>query len=194
MEPLQSGSYYHIYNHANGNEDLFREEKNYSYFLEKYSKYIDPIANTLAYCLMPNHFHLLVRIKDVDNSSMTETTNAYYYSNQFKNLFQSYTKSVNKHYDRKGSLFNQRFKRKCITSDDFLCTVLIYIHLNPVLHGFCKTPDQWKYSSYSAYFKDTAETKIDITEGISCFGDKANLLYCHKEALIQKYLDKLNKF
>ena len=55
--------YYHIYNHANGNENLFREQKNYEYFLEKYKQHINPIAETIAWCLMPNHFHLLVKIK-----------------------------------------------------------------------------------------------------------------------------------
>src|SRR5690606_17973301 len=55
--------YYHIYNHANGNENLFREQKNYEYFLEKYKQHISTIAQTIAWCLMPNHFHLLVKIK-----------------------------------------------------------------------------------------------------------------------------------
>src|SRR5690554_5163811 len=55
--------YYHIYNHANGDENLFREQKTYEYFLEKYKKHISPIAETIAWCLMPNHFHLLVKIK-----------------------------------------------------------------------------------------------------------------------------------
>ena len=54
---------YHIYNYANGNENLFREQKNYEYFLEKYKQHINPIAETIAWCLMPNHFHLLVKIK-----------------------------------------------------------------------------------------------------------------------------------
>src|SRR5690554_7732864 len=55
--------YYHIYNHANGDENLFREQKNYEYFLEKYKQHINPIAETIAWCLMPNHFHLLVKMK-----------------------------------------------------------------------------------------------------------------------------------
>lgn len=55
MELLESGYYYHIYNHANGNKNLFLEEDNYIFFLNKYYKFIDPIADTFAYCLMPNH-------------------------------------------------------------------------------------------------------------------------------------------
>lgn len=59
MEALETGQYYHIYNHANGDDNLFREAKNYPFFLQKYHQHISPIAETIAWCLMPNHFHLL---------------------------------------------------------------------------------------------------------------------------------------
>ncbi len=61
---LHPGHFYHLYNHANGNEDLFREEKNYYFFLEKAGKYLSPYMNIYAYCLMPNHFHLLISVKE----------------------------------------------------------------------------------------------------------------------------------
>ncbi len=61
--PLIHGNYYHIYNRGNNREDIFIEPPNYSYFLSLYAKYIDPVADTYAYCLLRNHFHLLVRIK-----------------------------------------------------------------------------------------------------------------------------------
>ncbi len=63
MEPLQPDRSYHIFNHANGFENIFRIEANFVYFLEKYRLFISPIAETYAYCLMPNHFHLVVRIR-----------------------------------------------------------------------------------------------------------------------------------
>ena len=63
MQPLQPDTSYHIFNHANGFENIFRHEANYYFFLEKYWKYIGPIAETYAWCLMPNHFHLVVRIR-----------------------------------------------------------------------------------------------------------------------------------
>jgi hypothetical protein len=55
---------YHIYNRANGNGKLFLSPENYRYFLEKYILYISPIADTFCYCLMPNHFHFLIRIRE----------------------------------------------------------------------------------------------------------------------------------
>jgi putative transposase len=54
---------YHVYNRANGSEKLFLSKENYRFFLEKYRLYTDPIADTFCYCLMPNHFHFLIRIK-----------------------------------------------------------------------------------------------------------------------------------
>jgi len=63
MEKLIPNQSYHIFNHANGFENIFRVDENYRFFLEKYQQYISPIAETYAYCLMPNHFHLVVRIR-----------------------------------------------------------------------------------------------------------------------------------
>ena len=61
--PLAYNCYYHIYNRGNNRENLFKQDRNYRYFLKLYAKHIEPIADTFAYCLLPNHFHLLVRIK-----------------------------------------------------------------------------------------------------------------------------------
>src|SRR5690606_6961681 len=97
--------YYHIYNHANGDDNLFREQKNYGYFLEKYKQHINPIAETIAWCLMPNHFHLLVKIKSEEEIAAAfpkfqtleklrrEDEKSKFLSKQFSNFFSSYTQS-----------------------------------------------------------------------------------------------------
>lgn len=64
MEILEPGFYYHIYNHANGRENLFCSDENYRFFISRYKKHIAPIADIFAYCLMPNHIHFLVRVKE----------------------------------------------------------------------------------------------------------------------------------
>ena len=136
---LEPGRMYHIWTHANGDENLFREDKNYTYFLEKYSRYIEPVAETFAYCLMPNHLHLMVRVKDEEevlkflrvkrsNPKLTlqgfETLGGFsnVISRQFSHLFNGYTQAYNKVYDRKGSLFIPNFKRKLIDSDIYFGT------------------------------------------------------------------------
>ena len=72
---LRPCQYYHVYNRGINGEDLFREERNYRYFLEKYAQYIEPVAETYAYCLLGNHFHLLVRIRDVEREVLTGLQN-----------------------------------------------------------------------------------------------------------------------
>jgi putative transposase len=63
IELLEPDRIYHIYNRGINGENIFKEERNYRYFLEKYAKYIEPIADTFAYCLLKNHFHIAIRTK-----------------------------------------------------------------------------------------------------------------------------------
>ena len=63
---MQQGTFYHIYNHANGSENLFKSDENYRYFLKQYSHFSNDVTETFAYCLLPNHFHILVRVKDAE--------------------------------------------------------------------------------------------------------------------------------
>ena len=95
--PLISEQYYHIYNCGNNGENLFFEERNYPYFLKLYAKYIYPVTNTYAYCLMKNHFHLLVRMKPLEDLEGFENLPGLY-SRQFSNLFNAYTKAINKYH------------------------------------------------------------------------------------------------
>lgn len=173
---LQFNTYYHIYNHANGDDNLFREQKNYPFFLEKYHKHINPIAETIAWCLMPNHFHLLVKIRSeaevFDNFNLStssssskvmnfgrakEEDNEEYkrklLSKQFANFFSSYTQAFNKVYHRRGSLFIKNFKRKEILDEKYLLNLILYIHLNPEKHGFCQGFENWEHSSYQLFPK-----------------------------------------
>jgi REP element-mobilizing transposase RayT len=64
--PLLSNRLYHLYTHANGDESLFRQEANYHYFLKLYAQHVHPVVKTYAYCLLPNHVHFMVRVREVD--------------------------------------------------------------------------------------------------------------------------------
>jgi len=65
---IQHGQVYHIYNRGNNRQDIFVEERNYRHFLQLYARYVEPVADTYAYCLLRNHFHFLVRIKDEEET------------------------------------------------------------------------------------------------------------------------------
>lgn len=201
MEHLISEYAYHIFNHSNGSDLLFREEQNYLFFLGKYRKYIFPVVDTYAYCLMPNHFHVLVNIKKEDEivcvlkgKSAMEKYNSLeltwekenfisrFISKQFSNLFSSYTQAFNKMHDRKGSLFIKNFKRKKIEDESYFTRLINYIHLNPVTHGFVSKPEDWKYSSYNTILSDKS-TLIKREAVIKMFDDVENFKYCHLEPM-----------
>jgi len=114
---------------------------------------------------MPNHFHFLVQIR----SPKTIEKRA---ENRGKNLFNAYTKAYNKLYDRKGSLFMSNFRRKPVSDDEYLAMLVVYIHRNPVHHGFCDSAFDWKYSSIHSYSnKNTPKTSVAISEGLKWFDD-----------------------
>jgi len=184
-EPFEPDTIYHIYNHGNGDELIFREDENYRFFLERFRFYISPIADIYAYCLMPNHFHFLVRIRPEEDlieyfkerysvrerSTMSERDIADLdfadlISRQFKNFLISYSKSFNKMYNRKGSLFLDNIQRIPVISNDYFTTMIRYIHFNPVLHGFKGNLYQWKYTSIHAFLsgKRSLMKKNDVID------------------------------
>jgi len=198
--PLQSECFYHICHHAIGEENLFRTDQNYQFFLEKYSLHLEPVTQTFAYCLMPNHIHFLVRVRDektlLENLQKSQlpkliqrlqnTENEIilqkYVSQSFSNLFNSYTQAFNKKYGRKGGLFRQNFRRWHIQNDDYLTNVICYIHRNPVHHGFTRNADEWKFSSFQAFLSEK-KTRLARNEVLDWFGNRKAFQNAHFQEL-----------
>jgi len=183
--PLQPGHYYHIYNRGNNREDLFREERNYRYFLQLYARHVHSIADTFAYCLMRNHFHLLVRIKETSQVLETCEVSEFKPSQHFSNLFNAYTKAINKAYRRTGSLFEERFGRIEVTSDRYFLQLIFYIHFNPQKHGFVDDFREWAWSSYHT-LRAAGDTKLNRAEVINWFGDAAKYEAFHRGRVDEK--------
>ena len=186
-DPLQPSNFYHLYNRANGKENLFYEHENYLHFLSLYQKHISSIANTYVYGLMPNHFHFLIKLKPLNEfkillkkEEITENEIANYASQQFSNFFNAYTKAINKMYSRNGSLFARPFKRKIIDNEIYLKKIVHYIHFNPVKANLCKHPNDWIFSSYSAIVGNK-KTNIAKNEVIDWFADVQNFIHVHEE-------------
>lgn len=173
-QTFREDTFYHILNHAVGSENLFRTDENYRYFLQKYQHHTNLVWDTYAYCLMPNHFHLLIKTKSINE--LEKVSN--YKGNTHKvvmqslsNFLNSYAKSYNKKYERKGALFLDFTKRIEIDSDVYFTRVVNYIHQNPIHHGFCKEIDEWEISSYSSCLSEQ-ETKLKREELLNWFGNK----------------------
>jgi putative transposase len=177
--PLQPGRYYHIYNRSNNRENLFIEERNYHHFLKLYARYVAPVADTYAYCLLKNHFHVLVRIKAVaEQGQPGKMLNP---SQQFGNLFNAYNKAINKAYRRTGSLFEHPFERIEVTSERYLLRLVTYIHHNPQKHGLIADFRSWPYSSYQVLCS-RSPTKLRRDEVLAWFGGPPQLAAAHRRS------------
>ena len=174
--PLEPGKYYHIFTKGNNQENIFLEEKNYAYFLQLYRQHISPIADTFAYCLLKNHFHFLIRIKETcepQTSQVSETceVSPAMVSRRFSNLLNAYTKAINKAYGRTGSLFQERFRRLEVNSPYYFSRLVYYIHFNPQKHGFLPSFREWPHSSYHTFLLQKP-TLLKRDEVLDWFGDR----------------------
>jgi len=155
--PFLPDQYYHFYNRGNNCQGVFFERENYFYFLKGIQKYLCGVVNVLAYCLMPTHYHILVRVKSLplqQTSEVFKTSEvlAAEASRQVSLAMQkfgiSYTKAINKRFSRVGALFQGQFQGKPVRNYPHLLSLCVYIHANPVKDGLVALPEDWEYSNY----------------------------------------------
>lgn len=177
IQALEHGYYYHIYNRGINSTTLFNEKENYEHFLNLFETHIEPIAETFAWCLMKNHFHFLVRIKEI---SEVNSEKVILPSQSFSNLFNAYTKAYNKRYNRHGALFERPFRRKEIDNNTYFQNAIVYIHNNPVHHKICNHPIEYPWSSYIRCVSEEP-TQLKRKEVIQIFDDIENFKLVHQE-------------
>jgi REP element-mobilizing transposase RayT len=278
-EPLVQGNYYHIFNRGNNRCNLFEQPAEYEHFLWLYDKYISPVADTLAWALMRNHFHLLVYIKkDVSYKYSIETLNRISPNKiwveeqkwetislselsenlfdadracpglsgsndavrseehfnvdfdlsacaapdnvkimkdnvkskednvkieignlktpipyrHFSHLFNAYSRYLQTRNGRSGNLFERPFKRKQIDNEEYLKTVVLYIHNNPVHHGFCNHTMEYPWTSFLTGISEKP-TKLKRDEIIQLFNGRENFKQQHNYEIdiapIEKWLE-----
>ena len=245
-EPLIQGNYYHIFNRGNNHCNLFEKPTEFEHFLWLYDKYISPVADTLAWVLMGNHFHLLVYIKkdvvykysietlnrispdkiwyeehkwetiDADLSASagpdnvglgTDNNNGDFNADRskdavrlrkpipyrhFSHLFNAYSRYLQVRTGRTGNLFERPFKRKLIDNEEYLKTAVLYIHNNPVHHGFCTHPLEYPWTSYLTSISNKP-TKLKRDEVLKLFNDTENFKQQHNQKIdiapIEKWLE-----
>lgn len=181
ITPLANGEYYHIFNRGSEKRDIFSQTRDFKRFAQtfyyyqftgpkiSFSKFAKSDLNSfkphndkklveiICYCLMPNHFHFLVKqLKDNGISIF------------LSQLSNSYTKYFNTKYNRVGPLLQGAFKAVLIENDEQLLHVSRYIHLNPVVSGIVKNLDEYLWSSYKEYTQSTVD-KICFKEEILNF-------------------------
>ncbi len=144
---------YHIYNRSN--ETLFLNDNNYRFFLEKLRLKVYPVCEIFSWCLIPNHFHLLIQANEASIRSPNEKhrPKLQLLSKNIGEILSSYTQAINKLRRRKGSLFAHKTKAKLIThrGSEFVENCFHYIHRNPLEAGLVKRIEDWPYSSFADY-------------------------------------------
>ena len=108
---METGKIYHVYNRGNNRKNIFFETENYFFFLRQFDKYLSAKAEVLGYCLMPNHFHLLLRINTTKGEEVSDVFSKTVIKS-FRDFLISYVKAINKRYKRTGALFQPRCKKK----------------------------------------------------------------------------------
>lgn len=161
---LATGEYYHIYNRGVAKQPIFKTQRDYQRFLQTMifyqvekpaTKFSDANlrqpsnrkslkVDIICYCLMPNHFHLLLK-QNSDNGIST-------YMSRVSN---SFTRYFNTRHDRVGPLFQGRFKAVHIESNEQLIHLSRYIHLNPLVNFIVVNLRHYKWSSFTEYIHET---------------------------------------
>jgi putative transposase len=147
----QPGHYYHFYNRGAHRQSIFREPDNYLFVLRKMQTLVHELClSVIVYCLLPNHYHFLLR-QDGDHPA----------SLMPQRVFNSYSKAYNKRYQHSGTLFQGNFEVKPVANDSYLFTLCQYIHANPLKHGLVKSLDEWPYSNYHEWMQTRAGKLVD---------------------------------
>lgn len=150
--PNEVDSIYHIYNRGVNKGLIFFSDKNYEYFVYKMSYHFHEKASILAYCLMPNHYHLLVKVLRED-----------FVLNGLRPFILAYIRAVNNEQERVGPLFQSHYQSNIVGDEGYLLECVQYIHLNPVKAGMVAHPQEWEYSSYRSYFSTSQNSIIDTS-------------------------------
>ncbi len=189
---FQNENLYHIYNQGNNKQKIFFTENNYLFFIKKIGQYILPFGDLLAWCLMPNHFHLMVYVhtdRIVKRNGKLMPLN-----DSIGIMLRSYVRAINKEVSRTGSLFREETKAACLTEPKSINTpwynngrmkqVILdnpdieypnicfnYIRQNPVKAGLVQCAEDWKFSSFSEQYKLNGRNLVN-TSRIEEFGLK----------------------
>ncbi|MDZ4794609.1 MAG: hypothetical protein SGI83_10050 [Bacteroidota bacterium] len=191
IQPIIEGQYFHIYNRGVNSENLFKEERNYSYFLQQYKFYCADVLETLAYCLLKNHFHLLVYVKENVTTPRKDGKGMYKMvaSKQLSHFFNSYAQAINKAHKRTGPLFESPFERKWVDDERYLRSMIFYCHRNSQHHDFVKDFRDWEYSSYASIVRND-NSFVAADKVLQRFGDVQSFEKAHSVFLKDKEMEQ----
>lgn len=153
-----AGAIYHVISRGNNREAIFRSEEDYHEFIHHLERVKSRKAfKVYAYCLMPNHFHILLQAEETPISTIMQR------------LLTGYTRHFNKTYKHKGHLFQGRYKSIICERESYLMELLRYIHLNPYRAKLVQRPSEWKWSGHGEYLGSSERRIVETDEVLSHF-------------------------
>ncbi len=166
---------YHVVMRGINKQRIFEDKQDYDkYFWILKDQQIQSNFSLFAWCLMPNHIHLLIKEKTTPMSQI------------FQGIGSRFVYWYNTKYKRTGPLFEGRYKSEPVDEGAYFLKVVRYIHLNPVKAGICKTPEEYPYSSYSYYFNNPKYSDSDLLFNLM---EKKDFEQFHKEKNVDLCLD-----
>lgn len=185
--PLREGITYHVFNRGINRVTLFYRPENYNFFISRCEKYLQPYFEILGYCLIQNHFHLLLRVKmrkGVDPDQISRDA-----SEALRRLFITFVQAINKQEGRTGTLLYKPFRRVAVRNDEYLKFLLFYIHWNPMKHKVSKSFEGYKYSSFR-YYATGVRRIVCIDEGFGHFNGNRTEFFEYHELMKRKMEEK----
>ncbi|MEO5642205.1 MAG: hypothetical protein ABIQ40_10095 [Bacteroidia bacterium] len=174
---FRPGNYYLIFNHSNGGEIIFKKDANYYYFLKKHGQYMDDLWQLISYCILPDSYVMLIRVKENFEGMHWHEINKTIYM-RFGHFTNAYAKAFNKSYTRRGSVFARRFRRTLIDQENMKLEI-INIHQLPVRHQFVTSSFEWKFSSCNKVYGYSHDSQLKHM--LTFFENRENFIALHTE-------------
>lgn len=196
--PFTPNNIYHVYNQGNNKQPIFFKRQDYLIFLNLYKRLFSDNCSTIAWCLMPNHFHFMIYADERCDAKIKQ--GGIYLdpiTNSIRKLLSGYARIFNNQYEKTGSVFRQKTKAKCLSEikikpdskylvKDYYVNCFHYTHQNPFVAKLTERLEDWEFSSFQDY--------AGIRDGTLCKKELA-LLHCdyNPENFIEKSYELVNK-
>ena len=197
--PIEPDRTYHIYNRGVNRCKIFAKKSNYFRFTEKMFQYLPSFCTTIAWCFMSNHYHIMIKTKTKQaliksnfiKKEDSEDDVIELIKQSYSNMLNGYVRYFNLQQSRSGPLFDSRIKKVPVITQEQFEYLIIYIHNNPVHHGYTNSPGEYRWSSYN-YYINYWKSRPFHKEVVSNFGGIDAFIDAHKRNIKKRIIDPCN--